>query len=197
MMFGMCLYFLQGILSCVAFMWLTTVVAAAIGIAYLKESAHKQGVWYFIYSLLGMGLLIAAIWCGFKAYRQTIQPREKEDTMWLHDYAQALGRAHTENKNIFVDVSTPCCTICKAIDKKFFTNENVLNALQAAYVPVKINGADDTNQSTVDLQERYTIMGAPTLLIIDPETGNEIRRWGSELYDYTVDDFAQELNSLA
>lgn len=195
MMFGMCLYFLQAIVPCFVFMWLTTALAAAIGYIYLKESSQKQGVWYLFYSIIGMSLIAASVWYGFNAYQLTTQ-RNNKDTFWLYDYNDAHAQAQKEHKKVLVDVTTPCCTICKAIDKKFFANQNVQSIINQHYVPVKINGADNAHEAHMNLQKHYAIIGAPTLLIIDSVTGKEIKRWGTELYDYSIDEYINELKSI-
>lgn len=194
MMFFMCLYFLQALLPWFVVLWLATLLCVAIGFYYLKHAKHTFGSWFFFYIGVGISLLAAALWCGTNAYQATYQ-KNTIDTLWLCDFEHAREKALIENKKILLDFSTPCCSICKAIDKKFFSNDAVQKAL-CAYIPVKINAADTTHKTHMQLQKQYHIIGVPTLILIDPVTGKEIMRWGSELYNYTVDEFVKKLKSL-
>src|SRR5438477_11944055 len=89
---------------------------------------------------------------------------------WCTNYSEAHAQALAEKKNILVDVNAPYCSICTAIEGKFFCEEDVCTALGTC-VPVKINGADSSIEAHEELKKKYKIIGAPTLLLINPETG--------------------------
>ena len=91
-----------------------------------------------------------------------------------------------------LDISAPFCTICKKIDSKLFADQQVHQALNAV-VPVKIDCSDSSNKTYHALQKKYTILGAPTFILIDPTTEKEVKRWGSELYDVSTQDFIADL----
>ncbi len=92
---------------------------------------------------------------------------------------------------MLLDISAPYCSICSAIDKKVLSCPIVTEKLKDV-VPVRIGDIEAT-ESTRALQKKYKVMGAPTILLIDPETKSELKRWGSELYDADVKEFAKEL----
>lgn len=111
---------------------------------------------------------------------------------WCTNYADAQTQALAEKKHILLEVNAPYCTICSAIEGKFFCEDAVCSALGSC-VPVQINGADNSIEAHEELKKKYNIIGAPTLILINPETGEELARWGSELYDATIEEFVDQL----
>jgi thiol:disulfide interchange protein len=124
---------------------------------------------------------------------KTAQPHNAIRISWCTNYADAQAQAIAEKKHILLDVNAPYCTICSAIEGKFFCNESVCSALGNC-VPVQINAADSSVERHEALKKKYNIIGAPTLILIDPATGEELARWGSELYDATIEEFVNQLN---
>ena len=141
---------------------------------------------------MGISAIALTVYLSYEAYKQTdIYFKGAQDTLWLHDYDVALAQATAQNKKMIIDISAPYCSICKAIDKKIFAHDVVQEKL-AEYVPVKIDDIE-ANEKTLQLQKKFNIVGAPTILVYDPIHDREEHRWGGELYEYEPEQFANIL----
>jgi len=194
MLLGMCFYFLKNITSWSVLMWSISLFTIATGLFYLYHAQYMQpSSRRFINNILGTVLLTGSVFLCFKSYQASNPIDEKIiSNLWLTDYKQAQVFAQQEQKKILLDISAPFCTICKAIDNKLFADQRVHQALNTV-VPVKIDCSDSRDKTYHTLQKKYTIMGAPTFILIDPKTEKEVKRWGSELHDVSARDFIAEL----
>ena len=61
-------------------------------------------------------------------------------------------------------------------------------------VPVKIENIGE-NETTQSLQKQFKVMGAPTIILFDPQSKQECKRWGGELYNLSIEEFIQQLES--
>ena len=44
--------------------------------------------------------------------------------------------------------------------------------------------------------QKYNVVGVPRILVINAETEEVLKDWGSELYDVDENDFVQELETV-
>ena len=68
-----------------------------------------------------------------------------------------------------------------------------VRAALTKFVNLKLDGSDSSDETFKALQKKYKIVGFPTYLLIDPQTGQELARWGSELYDVPTDQFIEQM----
>lgn len=194
-MLGTCFYFLSTLIPANIIAWSASLFLLIVGIFYLKATLTSSGTSQKVKSLLGITLVAFSVYSFFNAYKMSELEKHAHHHnvthTWVQDYQIGLGQAQTEHKLLLLDVSAPYCTICKAIDRKHFSKPKVLQAL-SKYVTVKIEDIEK-NAHTKALQKQFRIMGAPTILIIDPETEKVVKRWGSDLYDLSNDDFINRL----
>lgn len=194
LMIGICLYLLKSLVTSEHLYQLGAIAYAAAGIALLlKQYTSYKKITLNGQSMIGILSIIIGAALLFAPHQQAVDSHEGIRIAWCTNYADAHTQAVAEKKNILVDVNAPYCTICTAIEGKFFCEEDVCTALGNC-VPVKINGADSSIDAHEELKKKYKIVGAPTLLLINPETGEELARWGSELYDATIEEFVDQLN---
>ena len=197
MLLGMSIYFLNATVPWYITMWNSTLLIAGAGVFYLKTGNTISSIrWRHIVNCMGSILVGTAIFLSFKSYQAIDQYYTPIDSMWFTDYKQACLQACKMHKKILLDVSAPLCITCKKIDSQLFTNHLVCKALEAV-VPVKLDCSDTTNPALTKLQNKYQIKGAPTLLLIDPETNTAIKRWEGELEDVSVNNFISELNKYS
>lgn len=191
LMLIMCLYFLGYILSVTQVTLLTVFLFAALAFWFytsVKPYDNRNIKAYkYVFAVASLCLTVVTL---HSYYQQRTCPIEiAEHVVWQTDLACALERAAQENKNIFIDIGAPFCSICKAIDKKLFTDESVICALQH-FVLVKLDGSEDKNKA---FTQDHSVKGFPTVMITDPTGTTELRRWGSELYTTQPEDFIEQL----
>ncbi len=186
-------YFLQVIVPWHIVSVLFFVFTAVVGTFYLYSAQRSTKNAQLLKNLLGIALIALSVYLLFYAYKVGSMQYNPcpQTTIWLQDYEQARALACKEHKNILLDIGAPCCSMCSAIDKKVFANPLVEQQLKNV-IPVHIGNIEE-NECTQELQKKFKIMGAPTILLINPDTQCEIKRWGSELYDADVSEFAKQL----
>lgn len=65
-------------------------------------------------------------------------PRPSESIQWL-TFEQAVAKAKTDKKKIFIDVYTDWCGWCKVMDKNTFTDPAVIKLMNEKFHAVKFN----------------------------------------------------------
>lgn len=88
-------------------------------------------------------------------------------------WAEAVAKAKTENKPIFVDLYATWCGPCKVMAKNVFTDKNVGDKFNASFVNYKI---DAEKGEGLTLAKKYKITGYPTFIFVDPSNEKEIYR---------------------
>lgn len=192
-MIGICLYLLKPLIHPEHLSALGAIFYCITGMALLikQYNTYKK---ISVDAQTGIGILCIIIGGFLLLFPLFKSPEHKEGIRiaWCTQYAEAEKQALAEKKNILIEVNAPYCTICSAIEGKFFCEEAVCSALGTC-IPLQINGADNSVEVHEELKKKYKIVGAPTLLLVNPETGEELARWGSELYDASVDEFVAQL----
>ncbi len=203
MLIGMALYqlsYLERLFPWYLFAWVVVVTFFALGIYYFSSVHPHDKIWLRRYKNI-MGTLCVIVGCymalqGAKAVYDHIYPAPKS-SVWLTDYNEALTRARSLRKPLFIDIGATYCSSCIALDKKIFTDEEILEAL-AAFVPLKIL-ADIQTVAYDQIKSLYgsSIEGFPTYLVINPYTEKVIKKWSTEIDELSIDGIVQELAKVA
>jgi thiol:disulfide interchange protein len=85
---------------------------------------------------------------------------------------EALVRAGSEKKLVFVDVYADWCTWCTKMDEDVFVDSRVQSAL-LAFVPIKVDADKGGGRAVAN---RYRVSGLPAYLLIDGD-GNVVGRF--------------------
>lgn len=96
----------------------------------------------------------------------------QKEIAWKNDWNAALQEAKQKNKLVMADFYTDWCGWCKKLDKETYTNPEVIE-LSAQVVPIKINAEKDSGPT---LREKYNVSGYPTIVFINPQTGERFAR---------------------
>ena len=197
MLLGMCFYYLKAILPHSLLLWLLSSFLMLCGIYYIFDiNKHDSKFSKQLKTVISLILITLGIFTIFHSCKKCCASEEQTfESSWVNTYDSALKTANQENKKLFVDIGAQWCTICKAIDSKVFENEKVKSALNK-FVQVKIDATNASNPDYILLKEKYQIKGFPTILIIDPKSGDLNKKWMGELYDMPIDDFVKELESV-
>ncbi|MGA3065649.1 MAG: thioredoxin family protein [Tepidisphaeraceae bacterium] len=89
---------------------------------------------------------------------------------WRTDFESARQEAQSKDKPLLVDFSTTWCRPCQIMAQTTWADPAAARALDD-YVPV---AADLDDQP--DIAMKYGIVVVPTLLVVDPTTGQVIKR---------------------
>ena len=192
-MLATCFYFLSFLFPAYIIAWGFALFVLSVGIFYLFHAKKSTNNAKRIKNILGILAIAASVYSFFNAYKITdmhFHP-STHSALWIYDFDDAIALATNNNQYILLDVSAPYCSICNAIDKKLLSHPDVIAALNQM-VLIKIDDVDAT-EKTKQVQKQFNIMGAPTIIIWDPAHHKELQRWGSELYDYSVEDFIQAI----
>ncbi len=197
LLLGMAIYFISIIVPPFVSTWLLMLLLLSTGIYYLYHNKQQAALGRLLYNLIGIGLVTGSIIIGYFAIRATVNPEDCTIVgLWTTDYICAREQARHEDKLLLLKVEAPCCSLCTAIDKKFFQQPTVITVLDEHYIPVRIDGGDSTDATTARLIKQFNIIGFPTIIIADPTDERMLKTWGSELYDYSVEQFIEELSLL-
>ncbi len=183
-MIAICFYFLKNLMTWSLFMWLSVAATIATGILEFFVATYSQGIWRTVHNVIGAILICVGFSLAVKTYHDEYYCNSStlaKKINWLEDYKQAMQQALLADKPIFVYMTASYCTLCTAIERCLLHHPEVLEAL-SHYVPLKLDACSDKPEIS-DLKQRYSISGVPTYLIIRPQDGSLINRFGSEIYD--------------
>ncbi len=191
-MLGMCLYFLNYIIPASVMTLLLILFTFIVGLSflYIARMAHSS-VWKMVYTILALILLGCSGYASYYAFQRYYIHKNDPHSAWLTDYKKALEIARTEQKKLFVDIGAPFCSICRSIDASLFADISVQSYLDTNTVAVKLDGSLSHNSAIL---KQYSVVGFPTILLIDPETETVIKQWGPELYGINPADFINQVS---
>ena len=81
-------------------------------------------------------------------------------------FTEALGKARTENKLLFVDVYTSWCGPCKRMAQETFTHTKLGNYFNRNFINYKQDGEKNDGP---ELMKKFDITTVPTFLFLDGE----------------------------
>lgn len=192
MLFGICFYFLQGIVPSFYFLLSLSLFTCISGVYYLSTIKRKDSasIKTLKYIMAGIFFALTGLVCA-----TLLQPTKETHAPWPTNVNHAIEQATAENKYVFIDITGRFCSICKAIERTILYNKDVEPWLREHVVCVKID-ASEQKEVYEELQKKYTIIGVPTLLLIDPVTTEQKGRWGSALYQQTPHEFLAQIKNL-
>jgi thioredoxin:protein disulfide reductase len=88
------------------------------------------------------------------------------------EFDAAVETARARGKPILVDFTAEWCVTCKEIDRTVFADPTVQARLRdVAFIRADVT---DYNEASRDLMRRFGVVGPPTILFLDPKTGQEL-----------------------
>ncbi len=196
LLLGMCIYYLSNIIPTFFSLALTTLLLITIHGYYLYAAykAHTK-LDRYVKTLCSITAGALAI---FMATQTTLEyfVSKNHNPQWYSNYQEARNNAQQDNKKLVMDFWAPYCSICKEITKKVLHNPKVEKVLEK-FTVVTLNISEMDANLYSELQQRYNIQGVPDIMVIDPVSGDIIKRWKSEIYNKPTDEFIQELEEIA
>jgi tetratricopeptide (TPR) repeat protein len=140
----------------------------------------------------GTGLLLLLVCASIAGCAHT--ERGGEAGRGIHfisdDFPGALAHARAEGKPLFVDAWAPWCHSCVSM-KTYVFPDGALSSVADRYVWLEIDTEKPVNRAFV---EQFPTDALPTLMVIDPRTGQAFRRWVGSA---TVVELAARLRATA
>ena len=90
----------------------------------------------------------------------------------LAEFDAAVETARARGKPILVDFTAEWCVTCKEIDRTVFADPIVQARLKD--IPFIRADVTDYNEASRTLMRRFRVVGPPTILFLDPKTGQEL-----------------------
>lgn len=91
-------------------------------------------------------------------------PLSAQEVQWRHDYAAARTEAAQTGKPLLLDFGTENCMWCRKLDATTFRSKPVVDALNARFIPVKV----DANKAP-KLVQALGIEGYPEVIAASPD----------------------------
>lgn len=91
--------------------------------------------------------------------RTAAAPKQRGGVAWVQSYDQAVSRARSTGRNIFVVITAPdWCGYCKVLEARVFSKNAVARRLNQKFVPLQLL---DSNSD----RNKFNFDGYPTMLI--------------------------------
>lgn len=182
MLLGMCFYFVSSIVPLTVLYILFALFLFVMGIFYMYHARCTSGLWYYLSTLLGMLTIGCAVFALAKATQSYFLPAAstKATVPWVNDYQQALKKAQQQNSKVVVFIHAPKCSSCIELEEKLNASKQ-FQAVASKHILLTIDLAKKDNASTQAITKNFNILGAPTVLIINPADQQVIHRWDGEV----------------
>lgn len=201
MLLGLCFFYLSNILPWHVILIMLTIFALCSGLYYLRSiNKHDSAVWKNIKSIFGIIGIALSLYLAVESFQEIYYPSLDNDPFeqtWYTDYDKAVTDAKHQHKKLFVDFGATFCTLCTHIKNSVIKHPSVIKTLSEDYVFVYVNGDDSGIEPYKTLKERYSIQGFPTLLVVNPKDGEELKRWQGEIEDESISDVINELEKYS
>lgn len=198
-MLATCFYYLANILPMFIVSWLCTGFTLFTAIFYLMGTdKYSNNPYKTLYTLIGITMIGFTILMAIRSYEQTFYQHQNTIQKascvdWQKNYATALEHAQENNTLLLIDFWANHCTICKAIDKKVFYNDNFKQELSDKITFVKVDATHASNPDYQKLKDQYKVYAQPTILLVDPVTHKVLQKWTSEPYRMPIEEFIQQI----
>lgn len=90
------------------------------------------------------------------------------------NWSSIISKAKSENKIIFLDAYTSWCGPCKSLQSKVFPDKKLGEYFNSNFINAKVDMEVGEGPA---LGLKYPVRGYPTLLFIDPKSGNIVNQF--------------------
>jgi thiol:disulfide interchange protein len=161
----------------------------------------RAGMWMVrIKQAMGVILLCIALWMALNTLSKQYTflaryvPGAEQKVHWIDNKEEAYKIAQQFKKPLFIKLFTPQCSLCTAIDKKFFCDSKVSSVINNSFVPLKVNALQEQSQ---DIVKTYHVIGVPLFLIVNGADGSLMERLDGAVYEKSSQELYELLSSLA
>jgi thioredoxin:protein disulfide reductase len=87
---------------------------------------------------------------------------------WQSDEAAAFAQAKAENKPVVIDFTAEWCAACQELEHITYQDPRVIERSES-FVPVMLDSTDAKDATVKALQEKYEVLGLPTVVFVLPD----------------------------
>lgn len=186
LLLAMSFYFAKNIFPLNIWLFIVSVTSVLITIYLLKQIKKRDSCCLRIYKVLSSFIIISiplVLYDNIKKNKQLIN--------WQSSIEKAQILSQNNSKNLLIDFTTDYCSLCKEIEKKLFSKQEVVSKIEKSFNPVYINLSLEQNEIW---QNKFNIKGVPVIIIADQNL-NIIKRFGSEIINLEAQDFIKQLTN--
>jgi thiol:disulfide interchange protein DsbD len=122
-----------------------------------------------------VGIVLLAVGVGYvirfplaDTLRSPEPGRNAAGIAWLSDESEALSRARAGQKPVLIDFYADWCAACRKLEARTFAHPAVI-AEARDWVCLKVDGSNPDDRRFKRLQEKYAVVGLPTLVFLTPQ----------------------------
>ena len=131
-----------------------------IGAVHLS---FEGGYWVRIRKAVGIVATVAGTFLLLSWWQMP-----KAQLAWEHSEPEARQRALAEKRPLLIDFTAEWCGACNELARETFAHPDVMREA-GRFVAVKVDATNDDDPAVIEVQERYKVVGLPTVLVFDSE----------------------------
>jgi thioredoxin:protein disulfide reductase len=153
-------------------------VGIVLGVIHMVAERRKSPIAHLSKPMKLASIIPAVVGCAlfisWLPQPHDFDPNAPEIT-WLMNEEQGRAKALAENKPVIIDFGATWCTACKELEHETFPHAEVRNEAKR-FITIRVDATDDEAPDTKRLQEKYKVVGLPTVIMLD-SSGTEVSRF--------------------
>lgn len=153
-------------------------VGIVLGVIHMVAERRKSPIAHLSRPMKLASIIPAVVGCAL-FFSWIPQPHDVDPNApaitWVDNEQTGRAKATAENKPVLIDFGATWCTACKELEHNTFPNAGVRSEAQR-FVAIHVDATDDEAPDTKRLQEKYKVVGLPTVIMLDA-AGNEVTRF--------------------
>lgn len=192
MLLSMSLYYVSNITPLWWVLLLSGAIALICAYLYAREArtAYSQKIAIYQWLVAGV-LIIASAFLMLGAFRAFVGREKPAQCPQVHPcitYHDAREKALQEHKLLLVDFGAAWCSSCRTFERTILNNPEVIEKLPRVII-VSVDCTNPQESVCAELQERFKVIGFPTVLLVDPANESVKGHWAGELAEMTPERF--------
>lgn len=196
LLLGMCLYYLKTFM----FEWVYYLLLGfyiTLVAAYYLYYGFKHRSW--VAQLIGVFICLVAAFTLTESYRISFRTaacaQQEQKILWHAGYETTRAQAIAEKKLVLLDFTAEWCTLCKKLEKQFFSQKIICQEVPKRVIPLKIDCTDNSSVECVGARKKFGVMGYPAIILMNPKDETILQRWDSDLNYKDPQEFINEIDS--
>jgi thiol:disulfide interchange protein DsbD len=152
-------------------------VGIVLGVIHMVAERRKSPIAHLSKPMKLASIVPAVVGCAlfisWLPQPHDIDPNAPE-IAWATEEA-GRAKATAENKPVLIDFGATWCAACKELEHETFPHAEVRSQAKR-FVTIRVDATDDEAPDTKRLQEKYKVVGLPTVIMLD-SSGAEVTRF--------------------